>query len=192
VANPSTPAQYFHLLRDQALRRPATPLVVMTPKALLRHRACVSARREFAAGGVCPALDDPRSPEPGAVRRLLLCSGKVFYDLDAERERSAPTDLALCRLERLHPFPQAELRQLLAHYAWAREVVWVQEEPRNMGAWGAVRDALQEELRDTRRLLYVGRSPAASPATGSQRRHVAEQEALLREALHGARTGVPA
>jgi 2-oxoglutarate dehydrogenase E1 component len=183
VASPGTPAQYFHLLRDQAFRRPRSPLVVMTPKGLLRHKACVSTRDEHSSGRFLDLVDDPRAPQPESVQRLLLCSGKVYYDLDAERERNGANDLAICRVDLLHPFPDEAVRALLERYGAVRDLVWVQEEPRNMGAWNFVRERLEAAMREEHLLTFVGRSAAASTATGSHRRHLAEQAALVQEAL---------
>ncbi len=191
VANPSTPAQYFHLLRNQAFRRPPVPLILMTPKSLLRHPACVSTHEELVAGGFHAAFDDPRAPAPDDVGRLLFCSGKVFYDLDAARTEAAAHDVAICRLEQIHPFPGESVRRLLAKYDAASELVWVQEEPRNMGAWSFVQELLREAAGGRRTLSYVGRPGSPSPATGSLRRHTAQQQALVREALHPAASNVP-
>ncbi len=185
IANPSTPAQYFHLLRAQACRRERKPLIVLTPKSLLRDRACVSDTAQLVDGRFEPLLDDEQQPHPQRVERLLLCSGKVYYDLQAGRAGRDTADLALCRVELLYPFASDAIAELLSKYAGARDVVWVQEEPRNMGAWAFMQDRLHGHLGSERTLRYVGRPRAASCATGSFRRHEAEQQALVREALEG-------
>ncbi|HEX5042088.1 MAG TPA: multifunctional oxoglutarate decarboxylase/oxoglutarate dehydrogenase thiamine pyrophosphate-binding subunit/dihydrolipoyllysine-residue succinyltransferase subunit [Candidatus Polarisedimenticolaceae bacterium] len=173
VCYPSTPAQYFHLLRRQALLSLRKPLVVMTPKSLLRLPAAVSSAEELHGGRFRQVLDDARV-RPEAVRRLLLCTGKIAYEL--MESAGVREDVAVVRLEQLYPFPGEELARILARYGEA-ETVWVQEEPRNMGAFAFVREHLDRPLR------YVGRPPSPSPATGSSRRHVASQKQLLEEAL---------
>jgi 2-oxoglutarate dehydrogenase E1 component len=183
VAYPSTPAQYFRLLRSQVGRSSRSPLVVMTPKSLLRHPGAVSTPDELIGGAFRSVLDDPREPAADAVRRLLLCSGKIYLELDAARVDAEAGSVAIARCEQLHPFPSDEVRALLERYPATESVVWVQEEPRNMGAWHHVRDPLDDLLGPDRTLDYVGRKAAASPATGSFSRHQREQEALVREAL---------
>jgi 2-oxoglutarate dehydrogenase E1 component len=183
VVYPSTPAQYFHLLRLQARHPVRKPLVVLTPKSLLRQRDCVSETDALTGGGFRALLDDPRAVDPDGVRRLLLCSGKVYYDLDAARREADTDDTAVCRVERLYPFPGEQLAELLGRYSGITEVVWVQEEPKNMGAWEFLDRRLAELLPDGVALTYVGRPTSASPATGSNQRHVRQQERLVREAL---------
>ncbi|HET9298739.1 MAG TPA: multifunctional oxoglutarate decarboxylase/oxoglutarate dehydrogenase thiamine pyrophosphate-binding subunit/dihydrolipoyllysine-residue succinyltransferase subunit, partial [Candidatus Polarisedimenticolaceae bacterium] len=173
VCYPSTPAQYFHLLRRQARSPVPKPLVVMTPKSLLRLPAAVSSAQELTEGRFHEVLGDPRA-RPGQVRRLLLCTGKIAYEL--LESAGAREDVAVVRLEQLYPVPAEELGRILAHHGDA-EAIWVQEEPRNMGAFTFVREHLDRPLR------YVGRPPSPSPATGSSRRHVASQKQLLEEAL---------
>ena len=178
VAQPSTAAQHFHLLRRQAYSDPAAPLVVMTPKSLLRAREARSAAAAF-EGTFQPVLDDPQAP--AVVNRVLLCSGKVAYDLLARRaELGAET--AVVRVEQLNPFPAAELAAVLDRYGRPADVRWVQEEPRNMGAWEFVAARLAAVLGDGR-VRYVGRPPAGSPATGSALRHQQEQRALVAAAF---------
>jgi 2-oxoglutarate decarboxylase len=184
VANCSTPAQYFHLLRRQALRTRLRPLVIMTPKSLLRHPLATASVEELAKGRFRKVLDDPwAAVRPEEIRRLLLCSGKVYYDLLPEAETLGHARPALARLEQLHTFPEAELRDLLASYPALREVVWVQEEPRNMGAWDFVDSRLAALLPRGVRLRYAGRPPRASPAEGYPAAHAAEQARLVAEAL---------
>lgn len=178
VAMPSTAAQHFHLLRRQAYAEPPAPLVVMTPKSLLRAREARSAAADF-AGAFRPVLDDPAPPN--AARRVLLCSGKVAYDLLAWRTE-LKADTAVLRVEQLSPFPARELAVVLDGYGRPGDVRWVQEEPRNMGAWNFAAPYLHEILGDCR-VRYVGRPPSGSPATGSARRHQQEQQALVAAAF---------
>jgi multifunctional 2-oxoglutarate metabolism enzyme len=182
VAVPTTPASYFHLLRRQALSPKKKPLVVFTPKSLLRHRRVVSNIEDFTTGTFAPVLDDPSNPNPSAVRRVLLCSGKVFYDLYEAREERAITDTAIIRLEQLYPMPVAEVKAALNRYSAAEDFVWVQEEPANQGAWSFIALNLLEHL-DGVALRRVSRPAAAAPAVGSTKMHDAEQAALLEASL---------
>lgn len=185
VSYPTTPAQYFHLLRRQVVGSERKPLIVMTPKSLLRHKLCVSPASEFVQGSYDELIDDPSQPNPEDVQRLILCSGKVYYDLAAQRDAQDNQEVAIVRFEQLYPFPGEQLNALLARYGSAREVVWVQEEPRNMGAWDFLDERIQQRLHAGQRLTYVGRAWSASTATGSQKRHLAEQKQLLDVALGG-------
>jgi 2-oxoglutarate dehydrogenase complex dehydrogenase (E1) component-like enzyme len=178
VAYPSSPANYFHLLRRQALSGLRKPLVVFTPKSMLRLRAAASSPDEFTSGGWQPVLDDPNPPT--SARRVVLSAGKVFYDLAKQREKSGRDDVALLRLEQLYPLPAADITAALDRYAGADDVVWVQEEPANQGAWPFVALNLPEHLGG-RRLRRVSRPASAAPAAGSQKTHDAEQAALLAE-----------
>jgi 2-oxoglutarate dehydrogenase E1 component len=179
VAMPSLPGNYFHLLRQQALdgRR---PLVVFTPKSMLRSKAAVSALAEFTQGGFRPVLPDDTT-DPARVSRVLLCSGKVFYDLDAHRHATGSTDTAIVRVERLYPFPDEELAAELARFPAAADVRWVQEEPENQGAWSFVAPRLHRLTR--RAVECVSRPEAPAPAVGSARRHGVEQKALVTSAF---------
>ena len=185
VANYSTPANYFHALRRQVRRGAKKPLVVMTPKSLLRHPGAVTSVDELADGAYRPFIP---SGQDGA-ERLVICSGKVYYDVLKAREAlEDPSSVAIARLEQFYPFPDEAIRDELARFA-GKPVVWLQEEPQNMGAWTFVQPRLDAILRDlhdgdcTHRAVYAGRRAAASPATGSAAVHAAEQERLLREAL---------
>jgi 2-oxoglutarate dehydrogenase E1 component len=184
VAYPSTPASYFHLLRFQGREPVEKPLVVFTPKSLLRHPRCVSSLKELAEGRFEPLLDD-RAADPAAIRRVVLCTGKVYYDLLKAREDAKRNDVALLRVERLYPFPSVELEAALLRYPQSAELVWCQEEPRNMGAWRFVRERfLDGDVVASRRpLRYAGRAAAAAPAHGSLKVHLREQEQLVKEAL---------
>jgi len=180
VANCSTPAQYFHLLRLQALARARRPLIVMTPKSLLRHPAARSRLSELASGAFQPVIQDTDTvSRADTVDRILLCSGKVYYDLSGARPEW--DGIAIIRLERLYPFPEPELRDALAPYPSSAEVVWVQEEPANMGAWTSVRPRIRAV--NGREPLYVGRSERASPAEGYAGKHARRQKALVESAL---------
>ncbi|MPY69717.1 MAG: 2-oxoglutarate dehydrogenase E1 component [Alphaproteobacteria bacterium] len=188
VCVPSTPAQYFHMLRRQVHRNFRKPLVVMTPKSLLRHRLCVSTLKDMGPGShfhrVLPETDE--LVENAKVRRVVLCSGKVYYDLYAARAERGVRNVALARVEQLYPFPIRSLTEELTKYPNA-EVVWCQEEPRNMGAWWYVDRRIEDILAqldgEADRPVYTGRDEAASPATGSSKRHAKEQEALVDAAL---------
>ncbi len=183
IANPTTAAQYFHLLRRQAalLREDPRPLVVFTPKSLLRNPAAFSALRELAEGRWQPVLDDPAANERGRVRRLVLCSGKVYYDAVADERRALARELAIVRVEELYPFPAEELRALLESYPALEEVIWLQEEPQNMGAWAYIRPRLEELIGGRWPLRYIGRPPASSPAEGSMAQHLANQRAIIEQ-----------
>ena len=183
VAYPSTPAQHFHLLRAQAKSSVNRPLVVATPKSMLRLKAAVSAPQDFTQGGWQPVLADPESPDPGGVRRVVLCSGKVYYDLAAARRKAGADWLAILRLEQLYPVPGEELADALARYPQARDLVWAQEEPANQGAWAHVALNLPEHLPEDRQLRRVSRRAGASPAAGSSKVHEAEQVALVQQVV---------
>jgi 2-oxoglutarate dehydrogenase E1 component len=189
VVNCTTSAQYFHLLRRQAalLQQDARPLIVMTPKSLLRHPLAASPLRDFATGGFQPVLDDPAAREHTLdISRLILCSGKVYVDLVGSEEWKAADHVAVVRIEELHPFPEVEIEAVLSRYPNLNEVVWLQEEPRNMGAWHYVAPRLRELLDPEIDLRYAGRPEFASPAEGSQRAHAAEQARIIKTAVYGA------
>jgi 2-oxoglutarate dehydrogenase complex dehydrogenase (E1) component-like enzyme len=177
VAVPSTPAQYFHLLRRQALRDRRKPLVVLTPKSPLRLPAARSAAADLTSGHFREVLGDP---DVGAARRVVLCQGKFFYDLLRRREELEAKDVALVRLEQVYPFPADQLREALERYEGA-EVIWAQEEPENMGAWRFVH--IKTERLLGMELTHVARPESPSPATGSSAVHQQEQERLLRLAV---------
>jgi 2-oxoglutarate dehydrogenase E1 component len=182
VCNCTTPAQYFHLLRRQAKRAARKPLIVMTPKSLLRHPRAVSRFRDLSESFFQEILDDPI--RPAKPKRLVLCAGKVYYDLAAAREERKDTATAIVRIEQLYPFPEKRLAELLTTYKGVAETVWVQEEPRNRGAWVFVRDRIGQSFPSVH-LSYVGREESASPATGSHTRHEREQHQLVAEAFGG-------
>jgi 2-oxoglutarate dehydrogenase E1 component len=189
VVNCSTPASYFHLLRRQMYgghdrRGTRKPLVVFTPKSLLRHPKAVSTLHDLTVGGFLEVLGDTSSTEPERVSRVVFCSGKVYYDLAAGREQRKTDHVAIIRLEQLYPFAEQEVKDILARYPVVAEVVWAQEEPRNMGAWRFIREQFEPLLEPTRReIRYVGRPESASPATGSGKRHQQEQVEIVNDAL---------
>jgi 2-oxoglutarate dehydrogenase E1 component len=189
VVNCTTPAQIFHVLRRQMRRTYRAPLVIFTPKSLLRLPAATSSVTDFSEGRFKRVIDDARASEaPSAVRRVIFCSGKVYYDLMKEIDNTLEDragELAVVRLEELYPVPVREMNDLLERYSNAESVYWVQEEPANMGAWTHLRDTLDELIADRVPLVYAGRPPAASPATGSMRIHREEQAALIGHALAG-------
>ncbi|HST64178.1 MAG TPA: multifunctional oxoglutarate decarboxylase/oxoglutarate dehydrogenase thiamine pyrophosphate-binding subunit/dihydrolipoyllysine-residue succinyltransferase subunit, partial [Mycobacteriales bacterium] len=181
VANCTTPANYFHLLRRQALAA-VRPLVVFTPKSLLRLRGATSAVEDFTTGGFRPVLADPAAPAASEVTKVLVCSGKVYYDLAAHRDKNKITDTAILRLEQLHPFPADSLREALGAYPSA-EVRWVQEEPENMGGWTYVAFRLPALLGGRPPLTLRSRPPSASPAVGSSKGHEEQQHRVVESAF---------
>ena len=181
IANCTTAAQYFHLLRRQALDANARPLVVMTPKGLLRLKEASSTLDELAAGGFAPVIDDATA-DKADVRRLVLCTGKVYYDLVGHEARAAAETVAVGRVEQLYPFPVAAARELVAAYPGLDEIVWVQEEPQNMGAWRTTRHRLEEAAAGIP-LRYIGRPWRASPSEGYPTAHLIEQDRIVRTAL---------
>jgi multifunctional 2-oxoglutarate metabolism enzyme len=183
VCCPSSAGQYFHVLRRQMRDGMRKPLILMTPKSLLRHPLASSSPRELAEGSFELALDDSSIQDKERVRRVLLCTGKVYYDLLVERERRKISDIACIRVEQLYPYPEWHIANLLGSYQRSTEVCWVQEEPQNMGAWPFLHHRLPETLPFGRAVRYVGRPESASPATGSARTHRMEQAALLDSAL---------
>jgi len=183
VCYPTTPAQYFHLLRRQVRHGMERPLVVMTPKSLLRLPAASSTIDELANGGFRPVIDDAEITDAAAVKKIVLCSGKVFYDLAEARKKSGEMRVAIVRLEQFYPFPLASIREVLARYENARELVWAQEEPQNMGGWTFMQERLENLLPSCQRPRYVGRASSASPATGSYTIHQKEQSQLVADAL---------
>lgn len=197
IANCTTAAQYFHLLRRQAalLKTDPLPLIVMTPKSLLRNPQAMSSLQELAEGQWQPVIDDPifspddadieadTEADPAQVQRLILCSGKVYVDLITNEQRQARPQFAIARVEQLYPFPTDEVQSILDHYPNMNEVLWVQEEAQNMGAWEFVRPHLEELLAGALPLRYIGRPRRASPAEGSTAWHQSNQAAIIKQAL---------
>jgi 2-oxoglutarate dehydrogenase E1 component len=179
ICNLTTPAQYFHVLRKQVKQPFRKPLIIMAPKSLLRHKLAVSVLSDFTEGQFRMVIDDARPPKK--VKRLLLCSGKVYYDLLTRREEQQNDDTAIIRIEQLYPFPKNHLKSILQQYEQAVEVFWVQEETKNRGAWTFIRDQFLDFYDIT--IAYIGRPTSASPATGSYTEHAEELEYILRKAL---------
>jgi 2-oxoglutarate dehydrogenase E1 component len=186
VVNCTTPAQYFHVLRRQMRRNFRAPLIVFTPKSLLRAPRAVSHAHEFSTGAFQPVIPDAEAAQNAeTVRRVLFCSGKVYYDLLEEREkRGAEAEAAIVRVEQIYPWDSSGVAAALAPFANAEQIVWVQEEPRNMGPWFFVHERLQEQLPKGITLRYAGRKDAAAPAGGSMRLHRQRQGKLLFDAFH--------
>jgi 2-oxoglutarate dehydrogenase E1 component len=184
IVNPTTPAQYFHVLRRQVLRAWRKPLIVMTPKSLLRHAACASTREELGTGTFQRVLAD-RTVSAAEVRRILLCSGKVYYDLAERREKAGRRDVAIVRVEQLFPLREETVAAALEEYADGTEAYWVQEEPANMGSLRSMKVQFGDRLAGRFSLGYVSRPASASPATGSANAHKKEQTRLLDEAFGG-------
>lgn len=183
VCVPSTPAQMFHMLRRQMMRAFRAPLIVMTPKSLLRHKMSVSPLSALSDGEFKLIIPEQESIDVKKTRRIVFCSGKVFYDLRESREVHGIDDVALIRVEQLYPFPIPEYAEILEQYAHVKDVVWCQEEPENQGAWYQIRHRLQEPLQGDQQLYYAGRAGAAAPASGIFKIHLQQQQALVEAAL---------
>ena len=184
VCYPTTPAQYFHLLRRQIQPGMERPLIVMTPKSLLRLPAAASTIAELESGGFEPVIDDKEIPDAASVKKIVFCSGKVYYDLMEARKKSGDHSVAIIRLEQFYPFPLQRMKEILKRYSSAKHLVWAQEEPQNMGGWTFMQERLENLLPSCERPQYVGRAPSASPATGAYHIHQNEQAQLVSEALH--------
>jgi len=184
VCNLSSPAQMFHALRRQIHRKWRKPLIIMTPKSLLRTRESFSPREELSHGGFKRLIDDPALDDKAAkkVRRVMFCTGKVYYDLVHKREELGRKDVAIVRVEQLYPFPRVEAGKAMERYAKAKEVYWVQEEPKNMGGWTFIRSRLEGLVGDCK-IQYAGRAASASPATGSNEAHKLEQDMIMQAAF---------
>jgi len=183
VSVPTTPAQFYHLLRRQMRWACRKPLVVMTPKSLLRHRLAVSGLEDLSDGGFHALIGEGDDHDPSAIRHVVLCSGKVYYDLLEKRRERRRSDVALVRIEQLYPFPEERLREELARYPQARRFVWCQEEPQNQGAWFPSQHHLWRALPAGARLEYAGRPMHAAPAVGSLALHLEQLHAFIDQAL---------
>lgn len=183
VCVPTTPAQTFHMIRRQMLRTVRKPLIVMTPKSLLRHKLAVSTLEELESGHFQNVIENQLDVTAKQVKRIILCSGKVYYDLFQAAQANEQTDIAIVRVEQLYPFPRELVQAELAKYPQAGEVVWCQEEPMNQGAWFQIRHHLQACVSKSHTLAYAGRARAAAPACGNAKMHQKEQEALIQQAL---------
>ena len=182
VCVPSTPAQVFHMLRRQMLRAMRKPLIVLTPKSLLRHKLAVSSLDELTTGSFKPIIEDA-DVSPAKANRVIVCSGKVYYDLLEERSRTNKTDVAIIRVEQLYPFPEIELREELDKYSKTKKVIWCQEEPLNQGAWYSTQHHLRASLKKGQELVYAGRDATAAPAVGYAHLHNEQVKRLLRYAI---------
>jgi 2-oxoglutarate dehydrogenase E1 component len=187
VVYPTTSAQVFHLIRKQVKQSFRKPLIVMTPKSMLRLPAAVSRTEAFVFGHFRQVLPDVGVTDNAAVNKVLLCSGKIYHELAAQREKSGQTTTAIVRLEQLYPFPDGALTKTLAAYPNAKKFVWVQEEPRNMGAYRFAQAQLKELMGID--VDYVGRPDSASPAVGSQKQHAIEQDKIYAQAIGAAKAG---
>jgi 2-oxoglutarate dehydrogenase E1 component len=183
VVYPTTAAQYFHVLRRQVVRNWRKPLVIMTPKSLLRDARVASPMAELANGQFQNILPDSNAIAPKQVKRILLCSGKIYYDLEKQRTDSKRTDVAIIRIEQLYPLAEDALQAALAPYADGTPAFWVQEEPRNMGAWRSMRERFAAKLFERFPLDVICRPASASPATGSANAHKQEQQEVLAQAF---------
>jgi 2-oxoglutarate dehydrogenase E1 component len=181
VAQPSTPASHFHLLRKQAFTRPRRPLVVFTPKSMLRLKSASSSVADFTSGSFQPVIDDVQGLDKASVKRVILCSGKIYWDLMAELEKRSEKDIAVVRIEQLYPTPVDEIKQTYAAYPNA-ELYWVQDEPANQGPWTYIGLFLPKYMNGQVPTL-VSRPASASPATGSAKRHAVEQADVITRAL---------
>ena len=183
VCIPSTPAQMFHMIRRQMLRRYRKPLIVMTPKSLLRHKMSVSPLSALTDGCFHPIIPEMESLDESKVTRVVFCSGKVYFELLESRELNALGNVAVVRIEQLYPFPVEEYAAIISSYPNASKIIWCQEEPQNQGAWYQIRHRLQTPLSDTHTLYYAGRTSAAAPASGLFKLHLQQQQALVEAAL---------
>ena len=185
VCVPSTPAQMFHLLRRQMLRDYRRPLIVMTPKSLLRHRLATSSLDDLEHGRFQPVIGESDALDVAGVKRVVMCGGKVYYDLLEARRARGLTDVAILRLEQIYPFPRDQFAAALAPYTAATQFIWCQEEPQNQGAWDQIKHRFHRLLADNRHVCYAGRAISAAPAVGHRNVHVEQQERLIDEALTG-------
>ena len=184
VAIPTTAAQYFHILRRQICREFRKPLVIMSPKSLLRHPKVVSALTEFEKGQFEEVLDDGRIKDPKGVARIVFCTGKIYYEMLEATSTAPEGEVALVRIEQLYPFPVKKVESIIAKYKNVADVLWVQEEPQNMGAWTFVRPRLEALLSEPKKLRYVGRRDSGTTAEGSTKAHTTEQARIINEAVN--------
>jgi 2-oxoglutarate dehydrogenase E1 component len=183
VMNVTTPAQYYHMLRRQALQEHKRPAILMTPKSLLRHPMATSNRDDLAEGKFSPFIMDNELTDAKKLKRLVICSGKVYYDLLKYRQENEIDDVAIARLEQFYPFADDEIQDQLKDFKNIEDIVWCQEEPKNMGAWNFVAPRFMELLQNGQKLSYAGRQASASPAAGQKKIHQAEQDKLVEDAM---------
>ena len=184
VAIPTTAAQYFHILRRQICREFRKPLIIMSPKSLLRHAKVVSPLSEFEKGQFEEVIDDIRIKDPKSVKRVVFCTGKIYYEMLEATSTAGEGEVALVRIEQLYPFPTKKVEAIISKYKNASDTLWVQEEPQNMGAWTFVRPHLESLLQDSKRLRYVGRRDSGTTAEGSNKAHTTEQARIINEAVN--------
>ena len=185
VCVPTTPSQIFHLLRRQIVRPLRMPLIVMTPKSLLRHKNATSTMKELSEGRFQTVIDEIDAIDPASVDKVILCSGKVYYELLEQRRSQEREDTAIIRVEQLYPFPKKRLMEVLSPYRHVDTVIWCQEEPQNQGAWDQTKHRLAAQLWPGANLYYVGRAVSAAPAVGFPRLHQIQQETLVEDAIAG-------
>ena len=188
VCVPTTPAQMFHLLRRQIIRNLRKPLIVMTPKSLLRHKQAVNTLEDLCDGKFHTVIHDSHEVDNKSITRIVFCSGKVFYDLDAKRVGDELKDIAIVRIEQLYPFPEDDLREVLARYPNITQAVWCQEEPMNQGAWYSSQHHLRKVVHEkfpSLYLQYAGRDASASAAAGYMSLHIKQMEEFVHNALYG-------
>jgi 2-oxoglutarate dehydrogenase E1 component len=183
VCVPSTPAQMFHMLRRQMLRPYRKPLIIMSPKSLLRHKASVSSLDDLSNGGFKTVIGEVDPIDPNDVSRVAACSGRIYFDLIAARQERKLDNIAVVRVEQLYPFPKEQFTQELKRYPNAKEVVWTQEEPQNQGAWYQIQHHLRACMSPAQELSYAGREASASPAVGYLAKHIEQQKTLIDTAL---------
>lgn len=183
ICMPTTPAQIFHLLRRQMMLNCRKPLIVMSPKSLLRHRLAVSTLEDFSEGEFRPLIPETENTDKKNITRVIMCSGKVYYDLYEKRASENRTDIAIIRVEQLYPFPKQLLRNELKLYKNATEFQWCQEEPKNQGAWYASQHHMRKIIGDRGELKYAGRPRSAAPAVGRSNIHAEQLRTLLDEAM---------
>ena len=183
VCVPTTPAQMFHLLRRQMVRHCRKPLIVMTPKSLLRHKLCVSSLDDLTGGCYQRVIGEIDVLAPEKIKHVILCSGKVYYDLLDKRREEKLDRVAIIRLEQVYPFPGPELNQILKPYVNARTLIWCQEEPKNQGAWDFAKPRLPAMLEREWYLHYVGRQSSSAPAVGSAKLHAIQQKEFVERAV---------
>jgi 2-oxoglutarate dehydrogenase E1 component len=183
VCVPSTPAQVFNMLRRQVVRPMRRPLIVMSPKSLLRHPLAVSSLEELSAGVFHNVIDEVDELESKSVKRVVMCSGKVYYDLLEQRRKSEIDDIAIVRVEQLYPFPHAEIGEIVKRYGHVKDWVWCQEEPQNQGAWYCSQHHFWSSIPAGAKLVYAGRDASSSPAVGYMSVHSKQQKALVEDAL---------
>ena len=184
VCAPTTPAQHYHMIRRQMIRPYRKPLIVMTPKSLLRHPMVTSTLKDLAEGSFSPVLDEQETFKPSSIKRVLLCQGKVYYDLLEYRQQHKIKDVAIVRIEQLYPFPEQQVAKVLESYAHAKDILWVQEEPKNQGAWYFIRARFDRMSSEKRPIAYVGRVRSATPAVGYPSLHIEQKEQFIQQAFN--------